>query len=209
MSDVKTASRTRRPRRGRRRARRGGGALGTLGQSIASNTMIYTTRWNYGQLVAGTSGIASASDLSPSIANSVEYSTINSLFSEVKLLSAVFIFSPSYNTTTSTTGRLLCGTQMQANQSTHATPPLALSQVVNLTRVVSFNVGPGQTRSYSYRMAVPRNLEYASITADAPATVTPWAGSPGCVYVFGDHLQTGQSIVNIDVFCTYHLRGRV
>lgn len=209
MSDVKVASKGRRPRRGRRRARRGGGALGTLGTSIAANSMVYTTRWNYGQITAGTSGIASASDMSPSIANSIEYSTINALFSEVKLLSAVFIFSPSFNTTTSTTGRLVCGTQMQANQNTHASTPLTLSQVINLARVVDFNVGPGQTRSYRYRMVVPKNLEYASITADAPATVTPWAGSPGCVYVYGDHLQTGQSIVNVDVFCTYHLRGRV
>jgi len=190
-------------RRGSRRA-----TLSTIGRSPAANSMVYTTRWEYGQLQTGTTGLISASDIAPSITNSSEYSTVASLFSEVKLLSCNVMFTP-HHVPADSSGRLWIGTQMQANQTVQAATPLVSSQVTNLTNSVIINVGPGMTRVYNYRMKVPRRLMFASISADAPDPVTPYAGSPGAVYVWGDNLTASVAYVLVDVQCTYILRGRV
>ncbi len=199
MSDIKTS------KRGKRRT-------GRKTQSVLRkpliNEMIYETRWQYGALSSGTSAILSAADISPSIANTVEYSNITALFGEVRLLSCLIEFGPTC-TSTAGIGTLIVGTQMQANQNSHATPPLSASQVENLDKKRQYVIGATQMKVYNYRMRVPKNLDFASITADAPATVTPWAGSPGCVYVYSSALTASAPYLTVYVQARYHLRGRV
>ena len=159
-------------------------------------------------MTAGTSGLISAADISPSIANSAEYSTLQSLFSEIRCISCHVDFGPTV-TTTAGVGTLLVGTQMQANQTTHDSTPLSVTQVTNLDRKKEYVIGSSQIRIYRYRMKIPKDLEFSSITADAPATVTPWAGSPGCTYIYASALTANVVYMNIYVTTRHHLRGRV
>lgn len=174
---------------------------------LPSNEMIIESRWNYGQITSGTAGLISAADISPSIANSVEYSTLQALFNEVRCLTCTVSFGPTV-TTTAGVGMLLVGTQMQANQTTHDSTPLSVTQVINLDRKKEYVIGSSQIRIHHYRMKVPRGLEFSSITADAPATVTPYAGSPGCVYIYAAALTANVVYMNIYVTTRHHLRGR-
>lgn len=174
-----------------------------------TQTLRITCRYNYGLLSSGTTGVLSAADLSPTIANMTEYSTLSSLFSEVRLLGATIIFTNAC-TSASQNGRIVIGTQCQASYASHATPPLTASQVENLAQVRYLNLGYSVfDRPYIYQMVVPRNLEFASISADSPSPATPWAGSPGCVYVWGSNLSASFQYLNVDIIATYELRARV
>jgi hypothetical protein len=115
--------------------------------------------------------------MSPSIQNFTEYSTLSSLFAEVKLISAYAEFAPLDNASTShAQGLLYVGTNLLYNRSTTVVPT-SVSQVENLRgmRTISTSI----IRPVRVRIAVPKGLDYSLITADAPATETPWAGSPG------------------------------
>jgi len=173
-----------------------------------SNGMTYATRWEFGSIVTGTTSTIAVSTISPSIQNTSEYATIASLFSEVRLLKCQVVFTPHIPSTAVNTGRVLIGTQMQANQSVPGTVT-SITQVQNLARVTFMTVGAPSQRPLVYNMPVPRKLDYASITADAPSPVTPWAGSPGCVYLWGDELTENVAYLTVDVIALYHCRGRV
>jgi len=172
-----------------------------------SNEMILESRWQYGVVSSSATSLITLADISPSIVNSVEYSTLQSLFNEIRLLSCVVDFGPTV-TTTAGVGTMIVGTQMQANQTTHDTVPLSVTQVVNLDRKKEYVIGSSQMRIYKYKMKVPRGLEFSSLTSDAPATVTPFAGSPGCVYVYASNLTASVVYLNIYVTTRHHLRGR-
>jgi len=135
--------------------------------------------WDYGALSSGTTGIISFADMSASIQNFTEYSVLSSLFAEVKLLTAFAEFAPLDNISSShAQGLLYVGTNMGFNKNT-TTVPTSVSQVENLSgmRTVSTSIN----RPIKVRMKVPKGLDFTLITADAPATETPWAGSPGCL----------------------------
>lgn len=199
---VKTSQR-RKGRRSNQRAR-----IPLMGLSGGQN-MTITCRYDYGEVKSGTAGSISIADISPTIQNMSEYSTIASLFSEIKLLACTIVFTNTC-TSASVNGRVIIGTQLQANYNSHATPPLVSTQVENLAAVKYLSIGYSIFDApFRYKMVVPQGLEYASISADAPATVTPWAGSPGCVYVFGDGLSASFQYFRVDVIATYAFRGRV
>lgn len=177
----------------------------------AQNGMTYTTRWEYGILTSDSKGSISISDIAPSISNSSEYSTVSSLFTECKLLSCSLTITNCVDIATVGSpvrnGELLLCTQMQANQSVN-TPPTGTSAVSNGAFLRLFAIG-NTVEPFQYRMKVPRRLEYASITADAPNPVTPWAGSPGAVYAYAQDLTPFAGYCKVFVTCTYALRGRI
>ncbi len=176
--------------------------------NIQENKMVYRTSWNYGSLTSSTDGILSAADISPSIENSSEYTILQSLFGEVKLLRCTVRFTLS-NSADATMSRAYVGTAMQATKSTHATTPLGYNDVQNLARVKLIPCGGNTSRTVSYRMVVPRNLDYTLLTNDSPTVATPYAGSPGCVYIYADTLTPSRRYYTIDVECVYLLRGRI
>jgi len=170
------------------------------------NTMIYRTRWEYGLLNSGTTGTISAGNISPSITNSSEYSTMQALFTEVRLLQATMTFVARVAFTGAVVNdALYIGTNMLFNNTTFTTPA-SINDVQNLTRMIVIQTY--QQRPFRYRMPVPPGLEFTSITADSPALVSPWAGSPGCVVVYGTNLSITENYFSVHVEATYELRGR-
>ncbi len=209
MTDRKSSSQSSRRRRrapGRRAGRRR--YFGGL-TAPGANMMVFTSRWQFGQLTSGTSGILSASSIAPTITSSSEYSIVGSMFTEVKLLAATVIISPQVNAGSSvTSGRLIMGTNMIANATTHASLPLAITDVQNLAKVRFYVLSQYNNNVFQYQMPVPRNLEFAGITQDAPVAPTPWAGSPGAVYVFANNLTVSTTYAIVDIQATWMLRGR-
>jgi len=51
-------------------------------------------------------------------------------------------------------------------------------------------------------------LEFANLSADSPGTVTPWAGSPGAVLMFSDHLTNSINYMIGTWSGVWMLRGR-
>ncbi len=207
MLESKSTS-TRTVRRRTRRTRGSATRFPLLGLSGGQNLQI-TCRYNYGEVSSGTSGVLSAADISPSVSLMSEYSTLQSLFGEIKLLACTVVFTNAC-TSASVNGRLMIGTQMQASLGSHASTPLSASQVENLSQVRYINLGYSVfDRPFYYRMVVPRSLEYSSITSDSPNPPTPWAGSPGIVYIFGDGLSASFQYLKVDIIATYALKARV
>ena len=209
MTDSKVSFTSRKRRN--RRARRVGGIQRYFGGMTApgANDMIFTSRWEYGQLSSGTTGVISAANIAPTIQSTSEYSVLGTMFNEIKLLRCTIIFTPCINAGGSvTSGRLMVGTNMYANATTHASTPLAATDVQNLARVRFIPVGTNVNTAVQYQMVVPRDLEFSGITQDAPSAPTPFAGSPGAVYIFANHLTVSVSYLVVDIQATWHLRGR-
>jgi hypothetical protein len=177
-------------------------------KTIALNEMFYQTGWTNPTLTASTSGTISFS-LSPSLQNSSENSTIQSLFTEVKLVRATAVF---YTVQASASGplhsRVKMGTNMIFTQATF-TLPTSYTQVQNLARprsILSAEVHPVR-----YTYLVPPGLEFSSsgTGVDSPATPTPWAGSPGAIVGYGDGFTPNDPYFHLDwENVVYHLRGR-
>lgn len=173
------------------------------------NEMLVQSRWEYAQLVSNTAGVVSDAGISPSIASSTEYGTLQSLFTEVKLLSCKVTFTPQINGSVGVTGiDCIIGTHMLTNLNNHPSPPLVAADVQNIDRKRSFYVGNYANRVYTYHMYVPKNLGFANITGDAPVSPTPEWGSPGCVRIFGNHATVSQNYLVVWVETVHHLRGR-
>lgn len=204
MSDIKTTTKSTSKVKPRRRARRS-----PVTRQPLLNEVLVSSRWEYGQLASASTGILSASDISPSFANTSEYSTWNVLFSEVKLVRCRVLFGPNYNTSsTPTLATAMVGTAMDDNQNSHASTPLTITQVQNLARKRTFTIGNFTNKQIAYDMLVPRSLEFSLIGSDAPSTPTPWAGSPGCVRIFANHCQTSINYLDVVVETVHWLRGR-
>jgi len=173
------------------------------------NEMVVKWSIAAGTLATSTSGIISSSSFSPTIANSSEFSAYSTMFTEVKLLRCWFIFNgkqQSGNTGSPVLqGRITVGTNMVANANSH-TNPASQAQVCNLTRVK--RISTYSTSPQRYNFAVPGILDFANISADAPSTVTPWAGSPGALYIYGDNLTASTDYIDVDMICVHRLRGR-
>jgi hypothetical protein len=170
------------------------------------NEMRYKTSWTVANLSSGTTGII-ASVAAPTIANSSEYSTVASLFTEVRLIRATLVIAPVQSSASGPMHSYLeVGTNMIMNATTFTTPT-AFSSVQNTTKKRTYS--SASTKIMYYKMAVPPNLEFANIAADAPATVTPWAGSPGAILLYGEGFTNSDAYFRLsfqDV--VYHLRGR-
>jgi len=173
------------------------------------NEMLLQSRWEYSQLNSNSAGILSDAGISPTIQGSSEYSTISSLFTEIRLISCRVIIAPNFNPASAITATVaIIGTHLVSNATTHPSPPLAATDVQNLDRKVRMSVGGYATRSLRYKMKVPPGLEFSNIAADAPATPTPWAGSPGCVRIYADHCTVSVPYVVIWIETMHHVRGR-
>lgn len=178
-----------------------------LPRGMRWNQMFYRTQWEFGVLTSTTSGNISVSSISPSIQSSSEYSVLQNLFTEIRLLSCVVTFTSVQLTPTAGTlhGHLWVGTNMVFNYATN-TPPMSVTSVQNLS-------GPRKLSTYSVKptsvqLVVPPSLEFTNIVADAPTLPSPWAGSPGCMVVWSDNLSASIAYFRVDVMAKYHLRGR-
>lgn len=167
--------------------------------------LVHESRWEYGGASSGTAGTISIGDISPSIQNSSEYSILQSLFTEVKLISCVVSFVGQTQGSTIRQGSILIGTNMLQNGTTFTTPT-SINDVANLDR--KREVSTFLTRPLRYRMVVPRGLEFSGITNDMPTVPLPYAGSPGVVKVWGDNLDTSTGYFIIHVTARWMLRGR-
>jgi len=169
------------------------------------NTMVYKTSWTSGAMTSGTTGAISYIS-SPSIVNTSEYSVIQALFTEVRLISFKVMLTPTQPVNGSVNhSRLVMGTNMLMNQSVN-TAPTSFSSVENTTHVRF--VMTAQVRQQMYDMVVPKGLEYANIVGDAPSPVTPWAGSPGLMVFYGDGLTASTVYFQVNFTAVYGLRGR-
>lgn len=199
MSETKIEVKKSTRRRPRRRGRSG------PARSIPLNEMRYLTRWEVVGLSSGTSGTMSDCH-SPSIQSSSEYSILQSLFTEIKLVSGTFIFTgQAQSLSTVAQSRLWVGTNMIFTNGTFSNPT-SVTQVQNLTRVVQ--VPSNLIRPYRYRYPVPPGLEFSNITQDSPTTATPWAGSPGMLCWWGDGFTPSTAYFKVDFVGVFHLRGR-
>jgi len=178
-----------------------------LPATVRDNEIIFKSRWNYGQLSTGTSGVLSASDISPSISNSSEYTPLQSIFTEVRLVSFKAMFGPS-NQSGSATITVVLGTNLLANKAVHTSTPLAATDVQNLEKKRQFQASQGHPVIYEYKMPVPPRLDFTNITADAPSPQQPWAGSPGCIYVYAAHGTVSSGYLDVWCEARWHLRGR-
>lgn len=169
-----------------------------------ANSMIYKTSFVQSPLTSNGSGVI-ANWNSPSISQSSEYSTIQSLFTQVRLIACEYTFIPAQTNTSAIQGLLLLGTNMIQNQSTGVTPT-NFSDVQNLTSVVKINTS--RVTNFTYRMVVPKALEFASVTADAPSPPTPWAGCPGIIAYYSTALTASTVYFQIHIQAVYELRGR-
>ena len=177
----------------------------TEGVSRGLNTMLLRTSWSSGVLGTGTTGTMS-SWTAPSIANCSEYSVVQSLFTEVRLIRATFIFTPTQAANgTVSHGALVIGTNMLENQTTGQNPTgyIDVQNTTHPVRISSLSVRP-----LTYNMSIPGGLEYASITADAPDPATPWAGSPGVVKWYGAGFTASTIYFQLHLEAVYALRGR-
>jgi len=175
-------------------------------RSLRLNSMFIRERWNYGPLNTGTAGTVSHGDLSPSISSTSEYSILQSLFTEVRLIKATIVFTSATQTLASVIqGRLMVGTNMLFNKTTFTNPTglVSVQNTANPKDFSTFSVVP-----HRYQMVVPPGLEFSSITNDVPSTATPYAGSPGAVVVWGDNLTAATNYFNVDIIAVFQLRGR-
>ncbi len=180
----------------------------SLPTSLPLNTMLYEFTYQYGQIAANTSGVLSAADISPTIQNSTEYSLLNQIFAESKCISCTVHIGTLANSST-TTITAIVGTKMGVNATTHDSTPLSSSQVENLENKVVIPAGPQNNRVFHYRMKMPKDLDFSLITADAPATQTPWAGAPGCTYIYANGATASTTYMYVYVKARHLLRGRV
>ena len=167
--------------------------------------MMLRTSWSASSITSGTAG-SMYSWTAPSIANCSEYSVVQSLFTEVRLVRAIFIFTPTQAANgTVSHGALVIGTNMLENQNTGQNPTsyLDVQNTTHPVRISSLSVKP-----LIYHMAVPAALEYTAVTLDAPDPPQPWAGSPGVVKWYGAGFTSSTVYFQLHLEAVYALRGR-
>jgi len=200
MTDIKISSKT--TIRKKRNRRQGWNPARMFG----SQTRTFTVRssWTDGAMASGTTGAISYT-LSPSIANSSEYSTYQALYTEVKLLSFRVILTPTQATNGLVNhSRMIVSTNMLMNMNS-LTNPSSYIDVQNedhAVRLSTLSVTP-----LTYYMSVPA-LDYANIVGDPPSPPTPWAGSPGLVRFFANGLTASTVYFQVDSEAVWKLRGR-
>jgi len=195
------APRTRRQRGGTR------GRSGRIPRGPPVNEMIYSSGMSIGDIASGTSGILSTV-MAPTIANFADYASIAAVFSEVRLLNSHIIVTNLQATAdraTVTSRRVYFGTNMLFNATTYSVPN-SLNEVINLPGLRTMSTT--QLSSKRIPMVVPANLEFLSISGDAPTIPLPFAGSPGAICAFAAGLTVSTTYIQVEMFATWHLRGR-
>lgn len=172
-----------------------------------TNRTTIGSTWSFGLISSDSTGTISYSNCGLSIANASTFSLIRQMYGEVRLLKATVIFSivqpfNSFNTNDT----MAVGTCMVANENNNV-PPVTRGAVLALSRPAliptTFSSGP-----LVYRVPVPRDLQFSSIDIDAPVVETPYAGSPGAVYMYATGLTPASDYFRVDVIATHEVRGR-
>lgn len=197
--DFKTSSK--KPRRKARKTNRGS----RLPRSLGLNELTISSKWSEIDLKSGTSGIISVA-IAPSIQNTTEYSTLTSLFTEVKLIKATYRFyAVQANSTTVLHSKLSMGISMNMTAVTYALPS-AYSAVVNLRNARTTNTWRNAPFIFNY--SIPRDIEHSAITLDSPTSPTPYAGSPGALVIYADDLSVTTTYFRVEAEGIWHLRSR-
>lgn len=106
---------------------------------------------------------------------------------------------------TVTHGTMILSTNMFQNQNTGVTPT-GWVDVQNQTKPV--RISTLMVKETYYNMPVPKGLEFAGITADAPSPATPWAGSPGVISWYSTGLTASTTYFTLHLEGVWELRGR-
>jgi len=95
---------------------------------------------------------------------------------------------------------------MDANANSLSAPTTwsGVQNTVNPLEVFSAN----RVNGTRIELKLPSYLEFSNIASDAPATPTPWAGSPGAWYIFGDGFSNSTAYFIVQVQAMWQLRGR-
>jgi len=172
------------------------------------NEMIYRWTVEGGDLVSGTTGAISFVS-SPTLQNSSENTSIQTLFSEVRLISYRVVYTPTQSVNSSVLqSTFIVGTNMVFNNTTNSSPAAftAVQNLKNSRSIASCNVRP-----ISVSMFVPKNLEFLSTAtgSDVPTIPAPYAGSPGCLVGYGTGFTNSTTYFKEQQIVIMHLRGRV
>lgn len=169
-------------------------------------TYLYESRFEIGSVASGGTGNISFA-CNPSILNSSEYSNLQTIFNEVRLIRATLTFAPRASVlTTVLHSSVILGTNLAMNGTTFTSPASAIS-VQNLERKKEFTTLG--TQVMRYEMVVPRNLDYLPITADTPVIPSPYAGSPGVILAWSSLLTNSTSYFVAHLTTVHQLRSRV
>lgn len=204
MTDRKSFNKPQSTARKRRKA------FSRVPRGIRDNEMLYTTGWTENSLQSSAGGVIGAT-FSPSLSYSGESGTVQSLFTEVKLISYELKMFPiqagASGTSAAVHSYVSVGTNMIMNGTTFTTPS-AIADVINLAKRV--DVGSCKPVQTNYKMVVPSSLEYLSTAtgSDRPTVPNPYAGSPGAVVVFGTNFGVSVPYWYCSSISRFHLRGR-
>jgi hypothetical protein len=167
------------------------------------NQIFVKSQWSLTDLSSGTTSALSFT-ASPSIQNSTEYSILQSLFTEVRLLRAVFKFTPVQTNSAVLHTRLALGTNGLQNGTTF-TQPTSFTQINNLAN--SQDVFTGSKIIFHYEMSVPQT-DFLSLVGDIPTIPDPERGSPGMVVGWSGAVTTATTYFNVNVIVVHQLRYR-
>ncbi len=169
------------------------------------NEMKYKYRREIGNLTSTASGNIT-SFVGFSIQGSTEYSNLSAIFTTVKLLNVTVTITPLIPTSTASAhSRIILSTRWDNNENTAANPA-NIDGVQNGNKVQTML--SSSIRPLVYRPPLPKSLDFAAIGSDAPSTVTPWAGSPGAVMIWGNGFSNSTLYFKVDMEGVYHVRGR-
>jgi len=196
MTDRKSSRRQVKKRPGKKRQMLPRSPIGML---------TYQNRFEVGVLTSGTSGTISFS-VSPTIQGSSEYSGLSTLFSEVRLVSAMLTIATRSPAVTSIFhGSILIGTNMEMNATTFTAPTSTVS-VQNLERKAEYSTSALTVQRY--KMRVPAALDFQPIGGDCPTIPSPYAGSPGMILGWADNLTASTSYFICHLTTIHICRGR-
>jgi hypothetical protein len=179
---------------------------GRIPRTLPLNEGVIKSSWTLSSITSSTAGMISYTASPSFTVNSPEYSVISSVYTEVRLLSFTARLTPIATGLASIVhGAVIIGTNMRMNQAT-AVNPVAANAVENTSNVVYWNTN--SVTICTYPAKVPRNLEFTDIASDAPNPVTPYAGCPGTVLIFGTGLTVSTAFMSIHLSGVFHFRGR-
>lgn len=201
--DRKTFNRSRKPRKGKRN--KSSPALKSPYSNPSLNQLMYKASWTVTTLQSGTTG-AIASSLGVSIQNSSEYSSLASMYGEIRLVRArLTLMNRVPNSTSVNHARVTIGTNQYMNQTTFTLPSSDID-VQNLLGVryhTTYSINP-----QCINMIVPRRLDHFNIAADVPTLVSPWGGSPGVFQIFGGGFTNSTDYIIVHVEAVWHVTAR-
>lgn len=171
------------------------------------NTQFITlgATWTHADLISGTAGTI-ATTLSPSISQTSEYSNLQTLYQNCRLLRYQIKLTPQQDASVNQQGYISLGYNLQQNLNVSTNPTSDIS-VENLD---SFKqLFTGAVRIQIYEPKVPRNLLPLALNGDAPSPVNPYAGSPGNVIVWAPFLANSQHYFQVTQRAIWVLGPRI